>query len=160
MVIGNKAVTAGEMVIVTKKDGTSKNVIECQIDTGLYKSEAEAAGFDFDTVTKVNKFNGTYIRKVTEEAVIAGTQMLLDNKEADRVEFIAPYINDDVTQRTSKMAIGIDREKAVTIPGKGVVHRPGYDVNINNKLEAFENSFAVTLKEVTAKLAAPVVEAE
>lgn len=152
LVVGNKPITASEMVIVARRDGGESKVIECQIDKGLYRSEAEAAGFDYETVTAVNKFNGTYIRKIAEEAVTAGVSILQENPEADRVLFTAPYLADDITVRTSKLEIGVDREKSITIPGKGTVHRPGYDLKPINKYDTPEKSFKDSLTEKTSVL--------
>lgn len=146
-VVGS-VVSLQDLMIEKNAAGVEKKVAKCEIEGGLYKSEVEAAGLDFKVVTEVNKFNHDYINRVTEEAVKAGTNILAENKEADRVVFAAPYLGEDLTSRTSRVEIVVDRSKTITIPGKGQEERPAYSVNVVNKFENIKGATATALKQL------------
>lgn len=146
LVVGGNPIVIGEIVNEKTSKGDEQKVINCDIDAGLYKSEAEAAGLDFKVVTQVNNFNGKYIHETYAASVRAGVAILEENKEVDRVEFTAPYINDNITSRTSKIEMAVDRCKDVLIPGKGVEQRPVMSIKVINKMDKLPSSYADDLK--------------
>ena len=146
LVVGGNPIVIGEIVNEKTSKGDEQKVINCDIDAGLYKSEAEAAGLDFKVVTQVNNFNGKYIHETADAAIRAGVAILEENKDADRVTFTAPYLNENLTSRTSKIEIAVDRAKDVLIPGKGVEVRPVYGVKVINKMDKLPSSYADDLK--------------
>ncbi len=146
LMVAGTAVRLQELMTEAKADGAEKKVIKCEIDSGLYKSKVEEAGFKYEDVAKVNEFNHTYINSITEDVVKAGVQVLEENKDADRVAFIAPYLADNITSRTSRIEIAVDRSKTITIPGKGQEERPAYSLNVVNKFENVSGTIATDLK--------------
>ena len=146
IVVGGSPIVIGEVVTGKTSKGEDQKVINCDIDSGLYKSEAEAAGLDFKVVTQVNNFNGKYIHETYSAAVKAGVAILEENKDADRVEFTAPYINDKITSRSSRLEMSVDRCKDVLIPGKGVEQRPVMAIKVVNKMDKLPSSYADDLK--------------
>lgn len=146
IVVGGSPIVIGEVVTGKTSKGEDQKVINCDIDAGLYKSEAESAGLDFEVVTQVNNFNGKYIHETYSAAVKAGVAILEENKDADRVEFTAPYINDKITSRSSRLEISVDRCKDVLIPGKGVEQRPVMAIKVVNKMDKLPSSYADDLK--------------
>lgn len=145
IVVGNNPIVVGEIVSEKTSKGEQK-VINCDIDSGLYKSQAEEAGLDFKVVTQVNNFNGKYIHETADAAIRAGVTILEENKDADRVVFTAPYINEKLTSRTSRLDIVVDRAKDIVIPGKGVEVRPAYGIKVVNKMDKLPDSYADNLK--------------
>ncbi len=146
IVVGGSPIVIGEVVTGKTSKGEDQKVINCDIDAGLYKSEAESAGLDFEVVTQVNNFNGKYIHETYSAAVKAGVAILEENKDADRVEFTAPYINDKITSRSSRLEMSVDRCKDVLIPGKGVEQRPVMAIKVVNKMDKLPSSYADDLK--------------
>lgn len=146
IVLGGNPIVVGEIVVEKTSKGEDLKVINCDVDSGMYKSEAEAAGLDFKVVTRVNNFNGKYIHETYSAAVKAGVAILEENKDADRVEFTAPYINDHLTSRTSKLEMSVDRCKDVLIPGKGIEQRPVMSIKVINKMDKLPSSYADDLK--------------
>ena len=139
-------VTIQDLMIEKNSKGEEKKVLNCTVDGGLYKAAAEAAGLDYKEVVKVNKFNGEYVHEVTERAVKAGVAMLEENKEADRVVFVAPYLNDDLTSKSSKINISVDRSKTIIIPNKGQEERPVFALDVVNKFEKVSSSSALAIE--------------
>lgn len=146
LIVGNSPIVIGEIVGEKTSKGDDQKVINCDIDTGLYKSAAEEAGLDFKVVTQVNNFNGKYIHETADAAIRAGVSILEENKDADRVTFTAPYLSDNITSRTSRIEIAVDRSKDVLIPGKGVEQRPVYGVKVVNKMDKLPSKYADELK--------------
>ena len=146
IVVGGSPIVIGEVVTGKTSKGEDQKVINCDIDAGLYKSEAESAGLDFEVVTQVNNFNGKYIHETYSAAVKAGVAILEENKDADRVEFTAPYINDKITSRSSRLEMSVDRCKDVLIPGKGVEQRPVMAIKVINKMDKLPSSYSDDLK--------------
>ena len=146
LLVGTSPIVIGEVVTEKTSKGEDQKVINCDIDAGLYKSEAEAAGLDFKVVTQVNNFNGKYIHETYSAAVKAGVAILEENKDADRVEFTAPYINDKITSRSSRLEMSVDRCKDVLIPGKGVEQRPVMAIKVVNKMDKLPSSYVDDLK--------------
>lgn len=146
IVVGGSPIVIGEVVTGKTSKGEDQKVINCDIDAGLYKSEAESAGLDFEVVTQVNNFNGKYIHETYSAAVKAGVAILEENKDADRVEFTAPYINDKITSRSSRLEMSVDRCKDVLIPGKGVEQRPVMAIKVVNKMDKLPSSYVDDLK--------------
>lgn len=151
VLVATKQVVVGELVDDKKlvhENGSAKKVIHCEIEGSLYKDNLPE-GLTMDTVKAVNKYNESYIELVTKDSVDAGIKILKENKDADRVIFKAPYLSDEITSRTSRIDIAVDREKTITIPGKGQEVRPVFGVNVINKFESLGDTFN---KELKAKL--------
>lgn len=116
-------------------NGKTLKVIECKVDDKAYAAGLEAAGLSMKTVKEVVNYNESYIKSIATDAADAGTNILKENKDADRVIFVAPYLTDAPNSRSSHIDIVIDRAKDINIPGKGIEVRPYMGIQVVNKSE-------------------------
>ena len=131
----------------TKEDGSPLSVITCTVDGGAYIESLEKAGLKIEDLKKFQKHDAEYLATIQKDAAVAGAKILKENKDADRVVFVAPYGAEKLSSYTSNATIEIDRAKKVTnIATKETSIVPTISCKVTNKFQKASDSLKKELK--------------
>jgi len=144
------ASVAGAVTEVVKGKGesaTKQNIIYVAADEKSYVDNLPE-GITLNDVKAVAAYNTSYVQTVVENSQAVGEKLLNENKDANAVKFIAPYLGDAVTSRSSSVEVVVDRAVERRNPQtQEITNNPSLSVKVINKSESLPASFLSNIKK-------------
>ena len=152
LTVATGSVSIGEVTAhkkQTKEDGSPLSVITCTVDGGAYVQSLEKHGLKLEDLKKFQKHDAEYLTELQKDAADAGAKILKENKDADRVVFVAPYGADKLSNYTSNATIEIDRvKKVVNLATKETSYVPTISCKVTNKFQKTSDNLKKELKHI------------